>query len=386
MSSAIKLTKRIIDSLIPEKVWDVRWDSELAGFGIRLYSGGKKSFVLSYRLMGQKKLMVIGGYGALTLDEARNIAKIKLAELIQGQNPAKDSNKLSKNKTMTDFSNQYIENYAKKHKKTWAEDQRRIEKNILPSLKNRAIKSITRNDILSIHNKMGATAPYEANRTLRLLSKMFELAKDWNYLDHSDGNPAKGIKLFKEEKRDRWLTHNELPQLIEAVDKEQNLYARIAIWLYLLTGVRKTELLTAKWSDIDFERKELRLSDTKAGRVHYVPLSEAAMDLLSRVPRLQDNPYIIPGHIAGKHLVNISKPWNRIRKAANLEDIRLHDLRRTVGSWLAQSGNSLHLIGKVLNHSNQSTTAVYARFAQDDVRNALEGHSKMLMERSKKNI
>ena len=169
MSSAIKLTKRIIDSLICEKDWDVRWDSELAGFGIRLYSGGKKSFVLAYRLMGQKKLMVIGGYGALTLDEARNIAKIKLAELIQGQNPAKDSNKLSKNKTMTDFSNQYIENYAKKHKKTWAEDQRRIEKNILPSLKARAIKSITRNDILSIHNKMGATAPYEANRTLRLL-------------------------------------------------------------------------------------------------------------------------------------------------------------------------------------------------------------------------
>ena len=386
MSSTIKLTKRIIDSLISEKDWDVRWDSELAGFGIRLYSGGKKSFVLSYRLMGQKKLIVIGRYGALTLDEARNIAKIKLAELIQGQNPAKDSNKLSKNKTMVDFSNQYIENYAKKHKKTWLEDQRRLEKNILPSLKTRAIKSITRNDILSIHNKMGATAPYEANRTLRLLSKMFELAKDWNYLDHLDSNPAKGIKLFKEERRDRWLTHNELPQLIEAVDKEQNLYARIAIWLYLLTGVRKTELLTAKWADIDFERKELRLNDTKAGRVHYVPLSEAAMDLLSRVPRLQDNPYVIPGHITGKHLVNISKPWNRIKTAAKLEDIRLHDLRRTVGSWLAQSGNSLHLIGKVLNHSNQSTTAVYARFAQDDVRNALEGHGKMLMERSKKNI
>ncbi len=199
-----------------------------------------------------------------------------------------------------------------------------------------------------------------------------------------DNNPAKGIKLFKEEKRDRWLTYNELPQLIEAVDKEQYLYARIAIWLYLLTGVRKTELLTAKWSDIDFERKELRLSDTKAGRVHYVPLSEAAMDLLSRVPRLQDNPYIIPGNITGKHLVNISKPWNHIKAAANLEDIRLHDLRRTVSSWLAQSGNSLHLIGKALNHSNQSTTAVYANFAQDDVRNTLEGHGKMLMERSKK--
>jgi integrase len=384
MSATVKLTKRVIDSMSPEKDWDVRWDSELSGFGIRLYSGGKKSFVLSYRVMGQKKLMVIGNFGALTVDEARNIAKVKLAELIQGKDPASEKKKKSKTLSMAEFTNQYMENYAKKHKKSWSEDLRRLEKNILPSLSNRKIQSITRNDILSIHNTMGARAPYEANRTIRLLSKMFEIAKEWNYLDHSANNPAKGIKLFKEEKRDRWLTHNELPQLIEAVDKEQNLYARIAIWLYLLTGMRKSELLMAKWFDVDFERKELRLNDTKAGRVHYVPLSEAAIALLSRVPKLEDNPYIIPGNIKGKHMVNISKPWLRIRKAARLEDVRLHDLRRTVGSWLAQSGNSLHLIGKVLNHSNQSTTAVYARFAQDDVRNALEGHGKMLMEKARR--
>lgn len=292
--------------------------------------------------------------------------------------------KKSKNLSMLEFANLYMENYAKKHKKSWSEDQRRLDKNILPSLANRKIQSVTRNDVLSIHNTMGARAPYEANRTIRLLSKMFEVAKEWNYLDHSNNNPAKGIKLFKEIKRDRWLTHNELPKLIEAVDQEQNLYARIAIWLYLLTGMRKSELLTAKWSDVDFERREIRLSETKAGRVHYIPLSEAAIDLLTRVPRLEDNPYIIPGSIKGKHMINISKPWLRIRKAAKLEDVRLHDLRRTVGSWLAQSGNSLHLLGKVLNHSNQSTTAVYARFAQDDVRNALEGHGKLIMEKARR--
>jgi integrase len=384
MSKAIKLTKRIIDSFVCEKDWDVRWDSELSGFGIRLYPGGKKSFVLSYRVMGKKKLMVIGNYGALTLEEARNIAKLKFAELIQGKDPSLEKQKKAKNLNMAEFADQYIENYAKKHKKSWSEDQRRLEKNILPFLSNKKINSINRNDILNIHNKMGLRAPYEANRTLRLLSKMFEIAKEWGHFAYNEANPAKGIKLFKEEKRDRWLTHNELPQLIEAVDKEQNLYARISIWLYLLTGMRKSELLTAKWSDIDFERKEIRLSDTKAGRVHYVPLSEAAIDLLTSVPRLEENPYIIPGAIKGKHMVNISKPWLRIRKAASLEDIRLHDLRRTVGSWLAQSGNSLHLIGKVLNHSNQSTTAIYARFAQDDVRNALEGHGKMILEKSKK--
>lgn len=384
MSNAIKLTKRIIDNMVPEKDWDVRWDSELSGFGIRLYAGGKKSFVLSYRANGQKKLMVIGNYGALTLEEARAIAKTKLAEVIQGKDPALEKLRLAKNFKFADFADKYIGNYAKKHKKTWEEDKRKIEKHLLPIWANKSIKSITRNDVLYLHNQIGEKTPYEANRLLRQLSKMFELARDWNYLEHSDSNPAKGIKLFKEIKRDRWLSHNELPNLIEAVDKEQNIYARIAIWLYLLTGMRKSELLTAKWSDVDFDRKEIRLNNTKAGRVHYVPLSEAAIDLLTRVPKLEGNPHIIPGNISGKHMVNIAKPWNRIRKAANLEDVRLHDLRRTVGSWLAQSGNSLHLIGKVLNHSNQSTTAVYARFAQDDVRNALENHGKLIMAKAKR--
>jgi site-specific recombinase XerD len=138
--------------------------------------------------MGQKKLMVFGSYGSLTLDEAINIARIKLAELIQEKDPSLDKQKKSKALSMADFANQYMENYAKKHKKSWSEDQRRLEKNILPILSNRKIQSITRNDVLSIHNTMGARAPYEANRTIRLLSKMFEIAKEWSYLDHSNSN------------------------------------------------------------------------------------------------------------------------------------------------------------------------------------------------------
>jgi integrase len=143
--------------------------------------------------------------------------------------------------------------------------------------------------------------------------------------------------------------------------------------------MRKSELLEAKWKDIDWDRKELRLADTKAGRIHYVPLSEPAIAVLRQIPRIEGNPYIIVGKKEGSHLVNIYKPWNRIRKSAGVDDVRLHDLRRTLGSWMAQSGNSLHLIGRVLNHSSQATTAVYARFAQDNVRDALESHGKKIM-------
>jgi len=148
---------------------------------------------------------------------------------------------------------------------------------------------------------------------------------------------------------------------------------------FSLTGARKSELLRARWEDLDWQRRELRLPDTKAGRVHYLPLSGPALTILEQLPRLEGSPHILPGAVEGAPLVNISKPWGRVRKAAEVEDVRLHDLRRTVGSWLAQAGNSLHLIGRVLNHSNTSTTAIYARFGQDHAREALEQHAARLL-------
>ena len=164
-----------------------------------------------------------------------------------------------------------------------------------------------------------------------------------------------------------------------AIDEEPNVYARSALWLYLLTGMRKQELLKAKWKDIDWERNELKLEQTKAGRVHYVPLSGPALAILQTVPRQEANPYIFAGAKKGRHLVNINKPWFRVRDRAGVPDVHLHDLRRTVGSWLAQAGNDLHLIGKVLNHSNLSTTAIYARFSQDVVHKAMDEHATRIM-------
>jgi integrase len=147
----------------------------------------------------------------------------------------------------------------------------------------------------------------------------------------------------------------------------------------MLTGVRRSELLGAKWSDVDFTRKVIRLPMTKAGRSHEVPLSAPAIALLEKIPRVEGNPHVLVGKRKGGHLVNISKPWGRVRRAAGVEDVRLHDLRRTVGSWLVQAGNSLSLIGKVLNHSNVSTTAVYARMGQDQTRDALEQMGKRML-------
>ncbi len=376
------LTKRTIDSLTyaaTDGQRQVKWDDELSGFGVRVYPNGKKAFVLSYRIAGRKRLMTIGGYGQYTVDEARKLARKHLVGVDAGIDPLEERQKDAQGETVKDLCGAYIERHAKLNKRTWQEDERRIERFIVPAWGSRKAKAITGTDAAALHSKIGKTAPYEANRLLALLSKMFELAARWGFVPKGFPNPARGVARFKEHQRDRWVSAEELPKLAQAIDSEPNVYVRMALWLYLLTGVRKGELLSAKWTDIDWQRQELRLSRTKAGRVHYVPLSAPAIAILRELPRLEGNPYVLPGHKHGRPLVNINLPWTRIRKLAGVQDVRLHDLRRTVGSWLAQSGKSLHLIGRVLNHSNQSTTAVYARFGQDHVRQALEEHAARLM-------
>lgn len=435
----MKLTQTTIKNLqyndgipLPEGVKpkrDARWDDDLPNFGLRVYPSGKKSFIISYRIGKRKRQMTLGNYGELTLDQARKKAKIELAKTLDNIDPLAGKDKARQSDNLKTLCLEYLEKHAKTHKKSWEEDQRRVNNYIIPLYGQIIPDAISKKDILSLHNRIGKEKPYEANRVIALLSVIFEFALQRGYVEESYTNPAKGIKPFKEVKRDRWLTPEELPLLAEAIDNEQNYYARHAIWLYLLTGARKSELLTAKWEYIDWSRSELRLPDTKAGRVHYIPLSAEAIELLNNLTRVEGNPYILVGHVKGKHLINISKPWIRIRKSATislwrqttdyaalieevennfsndeiystsqlfdavielaakrditlptgLTDIRIHDLRRTLGSWLAQAGNSLHLIGKVLNHSNQSTTAIYARFGQDHVKQALEDHGNKLM-------
>ncbi len=389
----MKLTKRLIDGTTYQGTQNARhvlWDDEIPGFGVRFFPSGRKSFVLSYRVAGRKRLLTIGTYGVLTLDQARMTARAELAKVeTEGADPLAARERERQGETIADLCAAYMERHGNA-KKSARDDRRRIDQHILPRWKTRKAHSITRADVAALHSRIGKDRPYEANRTLALLSKAFELARRWGFVPDGHPNPARDIDHFKEAKRDRWVTPVELPRLAQAISEEPNQAARNALWLYLLTGARKSELLRAEWSHIDWDRSELKIPDTKAGRVHYIPLSFPALALLRAIPQVEGNPFILVGRgprgataeekaQTPTHLVNISKPWSRVRKAAGVEDVRLHDLRRTVGSWLAQAGNSLHLIGRVLNHSNQSTTAVYARFGEDSVRAALEQHGARIM-------
>ena len=387
----MKLKKTVIDALgytgdASKNERCIVWADEPNGLGVRVYPSGKKAFVFSYRHDGRKQLKTIGRYGDITLSQAEDLVKKDIAALLDNKNPLDERKKARLGDTIRQLCEVYIDRHASL-KKTGDEDIRRINAHILPAWASHKIKSISRQDVVGLHDKIGKTlyrgkpAIYEANRVLSLVNTLFSYAIKEELIDAVHPNPATGISHFKEEKRDRFVSSEELPRLIEAIQNEPNQYAQYALWLYLLTGLRKEELLAAKWSDVTQTNGNLqmRILDTKNGKTHYLPLSDAATALLSQIPSVDGNPYIIIGKNEAAHLVNIDKPWQRVRKAAGIEDVRLHDLRRTVGSWLAQAGNSLHLIGRVLNHSNTSTTAVYARFGQDHVREALDRHGEQIL-------
>ncbi len=379
----MSITKRTIDSLAYEGNNNSRhvvWDDRLPGFGVRVYPSGRKAFVLSYRAEGRKRQLTIGTYGALTLAEAKERAQKYLVTITDGDDPLAKRIQRATAETLDALCSKYIENYAKQRKKTWYDDKLRIDNRILPAWKGRKVISIKRADVSALHTRIGADTPYEANRVLALISKLFDLAEQWGFVPAGTTNPSAGIEKFKEKKRDRWVTQEEMPKLIQSINETESHSVKSALWLYLLTGMRKTELLALKWADVDLPNMLLSVQDTKSGSPLYLPLSVPAIKILVSIPHVIDNPYVFVGKVEGHHLVNIDKPWRKIRSNAGMDDVRLHDLRRTVGSWLAQSGNSLHLIGKVLNHSNTSTTAVYARFGQDQVRTALDNHGERILE------
>ena len=192
-------------------------------------------------------------------------------------------------------------------------------------------------------------------------------------------DPTKSVKKFRERGRDRWLRKNEVKRLMEATEKQEDPYVRAAVPLFLLTGLRKRELLTARWENVDLERGEIRLPETKTGVAQVRLLPEPAVRILRELPRLEGSPYVFPSpQEKTKPRDDIKKPWADIREKSGLEDITLHDLRRTAGSHMAQAGVPLQVIGEVLGHSHPGVTKLYARLASENERQALDTLSEAL--------
>jgi len=364
-----KLTKRLLDSLRVDDKDLVFWDTELPGFGVRVLVSGVKSFVVQYRAEGRSRRLTIGRYGRLTLEQARKMARMKLGEVDQGQDPAEEKKRGRQAITVKELAKRYLDEHAKAKKKPASafRDERLLERFILPALGSRKIKSITRADVATLHHKIGQDTPIQANRTLAVLSKMLTLAIRWGL--YMDENPCRHVERFKERKRERYLNQDELARLGTALNKalaegKGSPAAINAIRLLIMTGARLGEVLGLRWEWIDWEHSCARLPESKTG-AKVLPLGGPALEILSNLPRAAGNPHVFPGHKFGAPLSDINATWRMVRKAAGLEGVRLHDLRHSFASVGAGAGVSLPVLGSLLGHSEPSTTQRYAHLADD---------------------
>jgi len=385
----MKLTKKVLDAARhPATGQTFLRDDALRGFAVRI-TAASKTFVLEKEIHGRVRRLSLGRYGALTLDQARTVAREKLVQIAQGKDPVAERQMSRAAPTFGDL----IDLYTARHlplKKSRINDEG-ILRHHLAHWRPRRLDAITRAEIIDLHTTIGTTpstviragrpvarpAPRLANSVLTLLSSLFNLATDWGL--YAGPNPTVRIKKFPEVSRTRFVSARELPKLLAAMQAEPNVFVRAAFFVGLLTGARRDEVLTMRWGDLDLSQRVWTIPTTKAGRPHVLPLPGPVVNELRKLPRFDGNEYVFPGRWGRGHLVNISKPWARIRKAAGLNDVRVHDLRRTLGSWLVAQGHSLPVIGKALNHASVSTTQVYARLQVDAVRAALEQNAERML-------
>ena len=358
-----KLTKKIVEATLPQEKDLVLWDSEISGFMCKVTPAGKKSYFLYYRTQDRRQRRPkIGDHGVVTCEQARSTAQKWLLEVSQGKDPSSEKQELRVVPTVKELAGQYMREHAPRKKaSSQKEDQRLWNQFILPTLGALKVTSLDRSDIAKLHHSL-QHMPTTANRVLSLLSKALNLAELWGYRQNHS-NPCLHIKKYGEQKRERFLSQDEIARLMQVLGEEEreshNPWSVHAIRLLLITGCRLNEILSLKWEEVDFDNQCLRLRDSKTGK-KLVYLSTAAIEILKNIPRETENPFVICGGKEGAHLINLQKPWGRIRTKAGLDDVRLHDLRHTFASIAASNGLSLPIIGALLGHKQTQTTARYA--------------------------
>ncbi|MCU0892743.1 MAG: site-specific integrase [Rhodospirillales bacterium] len=351
------------------------WDDAVSGLGLRVTKGGAKSFVLRYVLSGRERMYTLARYPDLSTSAAREIAIDLRGRIARGEDPLAVRENTRKAPTVRELAADYLTQHAERTKRAGSvrDDRSMIDNIILPALGGLKVADVTHDDVAKLHASLKAT-PYRANRVLALISKMMNLAvQPWRL---RPDNPAKGVIRFPEDKRDTWLSTDELRRLCEALDAVPSQRAANAIRLLMLTGARRGEVLKAEWKHIDFARERWTKpsAHTKQKTEEHVPLSAPALALLAamKAEAVPGVPFVFPGDGDGKPLQDIRKTWLAACAKAGLEGVRLHDLRHTYASHLVSSGLSLEIVGRLLGHTQVATTKRYAHLADSPLREATE--------------
>jgi integrase len=396
-----KLTKRIADDAAPSRLRYIVWDTVLPGFGVRVAPRGTKTFILRYRpkfgRSAPKRFMTLGRFGPVTVEEARAKAMKIIGAVADGHDPAATLRENRNAITVEEAVREFLAGHVaiKRKAKTLASYRHALSRHIIPGLGKKKIQDVTKADVIKLHTSKSST-PAAANYAMAALGSLYTWAARQGYVPEYF-NPTRRIDKFRENRRERFLTTAELQRLGDALREAETAglqwdvdetkptakhapklskrltvvspFAVAAIRLLLFTGCRLREILDLRWEHVDFERGVLFLPDSKTGR-KTVLVGAPALRVLSGLPRV--GPYVIAGSDPEKARTDLKRPWNAIRRRARLEGVRIHDLRHSYASVGAGAGLGLPVIGRLLGHTQPSTTARYAHLADDPLRRASE--------------
>lgn len=364
MRTELNFTKKSVEGLPYEK-GDRRkeyYDTQVRGLAIRV-SKASKRFVFVKNHHGRIKRVSIGAFPEASIHFARKKALEIHQQFNSGVDPLSDKRQARQELTFGELFHRFYENYSKIHKKSHKQDWNMYHAYLKQSWGAKRLTSITREDVAQLHTRLGMeNGEFTANRVHELIRTMYNRATDWEL---TDNNPATRIKRFKERSRERFLSEGELKRFVQALEKEPSKDARDLFTVMLFTGARKTETLAMEWAHIDLFRKDWSIPDGKNGDIQRINLTPPAIDVLES--REQNSKFVFQSESATGHMVDPKKAWKRILERAGIKELRMHDLRRTFGSYQALAGSSLQLIGKSLNHKSLEATVVYARLVDDAV-------------------
>ncbi|MFN0262258.1 tyrosine-type recombinase/integrase [Tepidamorphus sp. 3E244] len=395
------LSKRVVDAEKADGKRRIVWDSAMPGFGLLVLPSGTKSFVLQYRNShGRSRRMTLGRYGTMTVDQARKRARELLVDVSKDQDPVALKAKQRTAPKVDDLLDKYLTDHVERHNapSTQAAVRDIVDRIIRPKIGKLRADAVTRSDIAKLHSGMAGT-PRQANFVLSVISKAFNCAEAWG-MRAEFTNPVRGIKRYKENHRDRFLNDQELARVGAVLNEAEKLglpwaikaseatrkhlpkdaksrrtpvdpFVLAAIRLLLFTGARLSEVLSLEWRHVDLDARTLSLPARKGGGRALHPMNEATADILAGLLRFEGSPFVLPRvRDPQRHLAKevVENAWQRIRHHAQVPDVRLHDLRHTVGTFAARSGGNAFLIGHLLRHANISMTSRYVNRDMDPIR------------------
>ncbi|WP_420430987.1 tyrosine-type recombinase/integrase [Hyphobacterium sp.] len=375
-----KLTKRLIDAMPLNDQPAYVWDDQLKGFGVRASANGTMSYLVRYRVgtgrRARQRKLTIGRHGSpWTVETARREALRILSSAAHGEDILDVRQSQNAELRFSELAKKYIAEHAIPNKKPSSvrEDQRLFRTTLLPRFGSLRVAEICERDILKLHSDLAATKS-KANHCLSLLSKMFNLAETWGYRERRT-NPCWGIRKYKVEPRERFLSKEEIGRLFSVLTEAEtdgaHPHAIAILRLLILTGARKGEIISLEWREVDLERRTIAKKDTKTGR-RAVPISKPVVDILSGLERQEGSSFVFPAARGDSHFQGLTKEWLQIRKRAGLEDVRIHDLRHTFASISIMNGVPIAVLSKLLGHASITTTERYAHLSNDPVRQGAE--------------